>query len=119
MVLRNGKFYDEAGNVVPLEHGNKEQFKLMEEERHRINSFSEDGYAVTMDVGEVTTYDLSIRFKCICGSWLLRDGETDDSMDISSILKRTFVCNECKRSYFAEPDPDGFDVCDLVIKLKK
>ncbi len=30
MTLRNGKFYDSDGNVVPLEHGNKEQFKLFE-----------------------------------------------------------------------------------------
>jgi hypothetical protein len=29
MILKDGKFWDDKGNVVPIEHGNKEQIALM------------------------------------------------------------------------------------------
>jgi hypothetical protein len=29
MILKDGKFWDDEGNVVPIEHGNKEQIALM------------------------------------------------------------------------------------------
>jgi len=117
MTLRNGKFYDSDGNVVPLEFGNKEQIKLMNEEKNRVDCFTGDGLPVSIDIDERVVYDFQIRFKCICGKQIYRDYESDESDDFEGILKRGFFCSECKRGYIAEIDPDDLEVA--LIRLKK
>lgn len=39
MILKAGKFYDSDGNVVPLEHGNKDQIEILA----RVDVLRRDG----------------------------------------------------------------------------
>lgn len=67
MTLRNGKFYDESGNVVPLEFGNKEQIDLL----NRVESLRKEGedvdieYAVSEDGSRLM--EKFYRIWCVCG----------------------------------------------------
>lgn len=76
MKLRNGKFYDDAGNVVPLEHGNKEQRALLD----LADALNGDGVALQIVsnedqiatffqclCGQVHSPNLNTAFKCACG----------------------------------------------------
>jgi rubredoxin len=106
MILKNGKFYDSAGQVVPPEFGNKEQIKLIQEEENRIACFKGEGLPVSIDIDERVVYDFQIRFHCVCGKLLYRDHESDESDDIDTLLKKKVTCPECKRKYAFEPDQD-------------
>lgn len=55
MTLRDGKFYDDSGNVVPLEIGNIEQFKLLNAHKSMLEGFC------ALD-----------KFRCLCGGWVNR-----------------------------------------------
>lgn len=115
--LKSGKFYDDAGNVVPLEFGNKEQIKLIQDEENRIACFSGEGLPIAIDIDERVVYDFQIRFNCVCGKLLHRDHESEESDDFSGLLTRTISCADCKRRYLAEIDPD--DPEGALIKFKK
>lgn len=78
MILKSGKFYDEAGNVVPLEFGNKEQIKLMD----MASALSGGGVCLQLIGSKETTEfvfqclcgvlhrpDVNASFKCTCGQW--------------------------------------------------
>jgi hypothetical protein len=63
MTFNNGKFYNDFGQVVPLEHGNKQQVKLL----NQIESLREG-----------VLFSAYNRFTCPCGSQtnrLFSDGE--------------------------------------------
>lgn len=79
MTLRNGKFYDSAGNVVPLEHGNWEQINLLE----RYNALL-DGICALHDV------------RCLCGSEVHRDREDNGEMARKRHRK---TCKTCGAYY--------------------
>lgn len=63
MNFRDGKFYDEKGNMIPLEFGNKEQIQIID----RANALREG----------VCSLDKVI--KCLCGyRWSPKFTESND-----------------------------------------
>lgn len=72
MNFKNGKFYNEAGNVVPVEFGNKEQLKIIEKVKEL-----RDG---VLCIGPIT---------CLCGE----ENKTAFEADL------IFSCPSCKQRY--------------------
>lgn len=81
MVFKFGKFYDNLGNAVPLEHGNKEQIKILE----NIESLK-DGV-----IFDFTSHHhkLDKEFTCLCGySW---HPQFED--------QKIITCGQCQQTY--------------------
>lgn len=77
MRLIKGKFYDNVGNVVPLEFGNKDQIRLIEERRalegggitlcaHAVNE-KLLAFSFRCPCGQIVSFDIKKREKCLCG----------------------------------------------------
>jgi predicted nucleic acid-binding Zn ribbon protein len=82
MTLRDGKFYN-GGQVVPLEFGNKEQIRLIQEAEKALTALSGDGLIVEPNIEEEITYSASYYFKCVCGNR----------------VENHSTCRQCKRTY--------------------
>lgn len=76
MRLIKGKFYDNAGNMVPLEFGNKDQIRLIEERKAlEGGGITLCAHAVDMKLtfsfrcpcGQVVSFENKKREKCSCG----------------------------------------------------
>lgn len=46
MILKDGKFWDDKGNVVPIEHGNKKQIALMIEAMNKPKEIDAPDYTL-------------------------------------------------------------------------
>lgn len=104
MILKQGKFYDEAGNVVPLEFGNKEQFDLLERANNLIEK-GEEWYCDFVDKpGEPVTH---WGIKCVCGG--------DVKFPYKEDLNGEKTTCECGLKYYCTDIDDGF----VVVKMKK
>jgi hypothetical protein len=113
MNLIKGKFYDDGGNVIPLEFGNKKQIEVMQDALRQYNALTGDG--LRLDVGFETNIIASCDFKCICGQTVWRETETD-SEDRISDLGGIARCIKCKQEYKLEFDDDGELVATIVKK---
>jgi hypothetical protein len=75
MILKQGKFYDSAGNVVPLEFGNKEQIYILD----RVRTLQTEGE-------ELSTFadgnNLCIGINCVCGVITIFEPEGDHLEDL-------------------------------------
>lgn len=115
MILRDGKFY-EGDTVVPLEFGNKEQIRLMQEQMRLIADLK-DGLVVEPDIEEITTYSATVRFKCVCGHSISREFdelEEDDPFEVARRFDgRSKDCHKCQRKYIFSINED----LDLIVKL--
>lgn len=111
LTLRNGKFY-RGNEIVPLEFGNKEQIKLIEQAYKRMSEFrSEDGGEV--DVTVETKYEAYLRFQCACGSYVSECNDIDDEDDYRE-LTGDIQCRNCKQTYSLFLRETG----ELAAKLK-
>lgn len=112
MKLKNGKFYDDAGNVVPLEHGNKEQIAILEKHRKRMEAFEGDGLDLTITIATKA----SVSFACVCGeAYLNMDNEDEGEVSAQEgLIGQVDTCYKCKRSYEIKEDQYG----DPVAKFK-
>lgn len=114
MILKNGKFYDYAGNVVPLEFGNREQIRLIHEHDQRASAFKGDGLNIEYD--SEPKYHLQARFQCICSEAIyIDDHDAEDEFDAEGLCK-DIKCHSCKRTYSVE---EGAMPPELIVKLKK
>lgn len=113
MVLKNGKFYDADGNVVPLEHGNKEQFAILERHRKRREAFERDGFDLTVNIETKA----SVAFPCVCGEYYIgMDNEDDSELDATEgLVGKKERCPKCKQQYVLEQDGAG----DIIAKFAK
>jgi hypothetical protein len=71
VTLRNGKFYDDAGNVVPLEFGNKEQIEWL----NYAERLAKEGEEPTIQFSGWDTekggfYGSYFTVKCLCGQYV-------------------------------------------------
>lgn len=112
MTLRNGKFY-EGDQVVPLEFGNKEQIRLMNEAKEVIEALKGDGLEV--DVCVKTQYTAEADFKCTCGQTVWFEVEMDDEDDFDDLNGEETSCPKCKARYKLEYD-SGQTLVKLVTK---
>lgn len=105
MILKSGKFYDEAGNVVPLEHGNKEQIKILEKIRKRRDAFEGDGLSVDPDIHT----RVALRFKCICDEDYINieNEDYDESSALDELPGQRSKCGRCGQEYVACQDEYG------------
>ncbi len=71
MKLKQGKFYDEAGNVVPLEFGNKEQIYLLD----RVRTLQSEGEELTVFSDKTS---LALGINCVCGEITLFGPDRED-----------------------------------------
>lgn len=110
MILRDGKFY-EGDKVIPLEFGNKEQIKLMNQANELIRLFRTDGVEVSVNV--ITKVEASASFKCVCGQTVWKDNEVDDEDDIEPLQGYT-KCQRCQKEYDISQNDDG----ELIAKYK-
>lgn len=90
MILKNGKFYDAAGNVVPLEIGNWDQIKLLESRKAML-----DGCCA---LGDIT---------CLCGTPVYRDKEPNGEMAKKRHSKHCVVCVE-EYEFYWHKEPSHF-----------
>ena len=81
LLIKNGKFYNKEGEIVPLEFGNVEQIRAIKEHEQKIEELKGDGYEIEVDF-EVTV-EASAKFRCTCGSWLFFTVDADEEDDIS------------------------------------
>jgi len=111
--LKQGKFYDEAGNVVPLEHGNKEQIAILEKYRRRREAFEGDGLELDADIEVVA----SVRFSCICCEYVvsISNEDYDANEATEGLVGKEDQCPHCKQKYVIAQDEYG----DPVAKFKK
>lgn len=106
MELRNGKFYE--GNViVPLEFGNTEQIKLIQEYDRLATAYRGKGLKVDPTIKEITQYRAHLSFKCLCGNRI--EVEDDDAVNEwdSSGLHGTKQCHKCHTSYEISGSTEG------------
>lgn len=115
LILKNGSFYRD-GEKVPLEFGNKEQIRLMQEQMQVITALKE-GLVLEPDIEEITTYSAEVRFKCICGTRVSKTLEELDDNDPLEVINRfdglSRSCYKCQRKYYFSINEDG----DLIAKL--
>ncbi len=106
MVLKGGKFYDSDGNVVPLEHGNKEQIDLLTraEVLRREGEFLEKDFTVSRDETRIT--GVCYAWDCLCGEKVR--ARIHDDMD-----NRKYKCKSCGMRY-----QTGFDADFMEIMVK-
>jgi len=106
MVLKNGKFYDSDGQVVPLEHGNQEQIDLLARvEILRLEGeFLEKDYIVSKD--ETRIIGACYAWDCVCGNKV--KANIHDDME-----GRKYKC-ACGMRYQTGHD-DDYD--ELMVKL--
>lgn len=107
MTLRNGKFYDSAGNVVPLEFGNKEQLDLLARvEIMRLEGeFLEKDFFLSRD--ETRIIGACYSWDCLCGA-KVRAHIHDD------MKGRKYKCKGCGFRYQVDYD---IDYGELMVKL--
>jgi len=98
LTLKQGKFYDQDGNNVPLEFGNKEQIKLLE----RVQDLRTEGrllrgwYDKDID-GEIE--HVSYSFQCICGKRTELKFTYEENNELET---HKFTCNKCEIKYILE-----------------
>ncbi len=103
----DGKLYKDGIQVQP-EVGNLEQIEL-------IKNWSE-GLRVTAHI--ITTHNLEVYFKCICGSPNIIDIEVDSDINYDDLNGLQKVCHNCKRVYEFNNDEDGSEE-NFIVKIKK
>ena len=113
MRLIEGKFY-EGDRVIPIEFGNKEQIKLINEAKRTMDELTGDGMVVYPDIEEVVKVSVSI--KCVCGGGVyFHDREIGNDDDVIEEMQGNIAsCGKCRKKYVL----DVFGG-DLVVKLKQ
>jgi len=114
LVLKGGKFY-RGKELVPIEFGNWEQIKLIEEKQEELKAIHGEGLIVDVWVEEITYYMAKADFKCIeCDSTVDIEQEVDDEDDKDDILGEC-KCWKCRAIYEIKKNSDG----DYVVKHLK
>lgn len=106
MIIQDGRFYKD-GKVVPLEHGNLEQIKLLKEIQDKI----ENGISPTI----IVTKQVRLQFKCVCGvvvEFQFDDMDEDQYLDVLEDEQGT--CHNCKQRYIVIKDENE----GLILKMK-
>lgn len=109
MTLRNGKFYDEAGNVVPLEIGNTEQIKLIQKYQREEQDLK-DGCMITFDprTDESGQWTLYAEVECLCGvNNPVYETAANEILAYENIDGAKVKCG-CGRHYTIDLDELGF-----------
>jgi hypothetical protein len=106
MTLKNGKFYDQAGNVVPLEFGNKEQIETLQraEAWMREGEYLEEDYVLSSDGERIVAAIYS--WTCLCGKYVT-------AKQHERMAGRKYKCSDCSNRFEVIEDEDQ----DLFTRL--
>jgi len=88
--IKQGKFYDEKWNLVPIEHGNKDQIKLID----KVKEFQNPG----IEPIAVETTQVSGCFKCLCGTQVSFEF-TIDPFNEKEFIDEDCNCSECGQKF--------------------
>ena len=118
MKLKDGKFFRD-GKPVPLEFGNKEQIRLMNEQQEQIRALTHEGYWITPDVYNMEEGGIraDVEFDCVCGNriWIMVKVERIEIIE-RALCRKAHACSKCNRSYkISEIMEFGFPA--LVLKM--
>lgn len=109
--IKNGKFYRD-GLVEPIQFGNLDQIKLMQQHLKDYEALTNEGVLIDWEVE--TSYRATMDYKCSCGKYVrFGDVDLDDEDDKPDFKESTATC-KCKRIYEIDENDDG----DLVVKLR-
>lgn len=112
--IKNGKFYRD-GLVEPIQFGNRDQIKLMQQHLKDYEELIGDGVLIDYEIEEITTYKATMDYKCSCGKYVsFREEDLDDENDTPDFVGESASCR-CGRKYEIAKNEDK----DLVIKLIK
>jgi hypothetical protein len=95
MTLRDGKFYDEHGQVVPLEIGNIEQYKLLQAHKSMTDGFC----ALEM-------------VRCLCGGEVYRKVLPNGELECKTHQVHCVICGN-RFEFYADGDY-GVPACKLI-----
>jgi hypothetical protein len=110
--LIDGKFY-RNGKVEPIEFGNTEQIKLMNEVKQQFEDLAGDGLVVDPDDIEIQV-KATIKVKCSCGQTIYFEEEAEDESMID-FEGQEHTCRRCRKEYKASMNEDD----NWVVKLIK
>jgi hypothetical protein len=97
MTLRDGKFYNDHGQVVPLEFGNKQQVAILK----RVDTLAREGeeFYIDFDSGS-TVEDMTFKLTCVCGEFVrFKGSEEMDGLQKKCSCGLTYVCHEDQECY--------------------
>ena len=115
MILRDGKFYNDHGQVVPLEFGNKEQIALIHDYERREREFNK-GMIMVFDVDESESIvKLHSHFRCLCEKYINFDSQGDSEYIAYDMLDGQRQRCTCGRKYVLELADQGF----YIVKFAK
>ena len=95
MILKDGKFYKD-GIVIAPEIGNQEQIRLLKITEENIQRLTE-GTELDYDTEITVTY--SAQIKCICGTNVFFEQESDEEDNPQCLKDIKKSCRNCKKTY--------------------
>lgn len=100
MFIKNGKFHNEDGQMVPIQIGNKEQIDCLNQSLKRLSELEQDNaLSVSYEVEEVLA---NVGFTCVCGIKIFRECE-----DTYELIDRNITCYKCKTKYIIIEKDNG------------
>lgn len=120
MTLRNGKFYDDAGNVVPLEIGNKDQIKCLQHYEKQLAELKEGVMICFEPIPEERGCKMYSFARCLCGDQVLWEQVAIDEVTCYSLIDGLRRTCSCGRKYGVDlHESDGYYVLKLISEPKK
>jgi hypothetical protein len=105
LTLKSGKFYDSNGNIVPLEFGNNEQFKVLK----RVELMMSEGEELGLDFDTDSQQYGTFFWDCFCGDEI----RVHNNRPLDGVK---YTCKRCKAKYVLQDDDDQIG---LLVKLRK
>lgn len=116
MKLKDGKFYNDAGERVPIEFGNKEQIALIERHESFREAIASDGLIILPEFNGV---NVEAKFQCICDNILTFSCEGESVEAAEKLIGQIKTC-KCDKQYKVDFWLDDYGIMDcLVVKEKK
>lgn len=107
VTIRNGKFYKD-GEAMPVEFGNLEQIKALEDLDKLTKGLKE---GMELDYNEQMTVTYTASFKCPCGKYVYLQDVSDYEDQPDTLAAITKKCR-CGKHMFRTYMEDG----DLMVK---
>jgi hypothetical protein len=107
MTYKAGKFYNEVGDAIPLEFGNKDQIDLMK----KAEALNEGVLAYIDESGDDD--ETALEYTCLCGCRFRREYKL---AEWNEFQKDNFTCAGCGCKYIL--DGEKFDPF-VIVKFDK
>lgn len=102
-----GLFKD--GKLVVPEFGNADHIKALRKYEKHAESLNGEGLEI-----EDVEWEVTVRFKCLCGNNLSQTKEDIGDMDISNFEGEEVECGRCNKEYIFSTD----EFNELIVQTK-